>query len=152
MKELDFFEEFREMQKKFDKMFDTFFEHDFHEPLLIGNKTEKSLINTNSRMPRIDFKEDKTQFNLNVELPGINKKDIKLNLTEDAIEISAENKLETKTKDSKSYSQTSFYRKMSLPKNTNVSKAKAKYENGVLKIEIPKVKQLETKSTQLKIE
>lgn len=153
MKEYNFFEEFKEMQKKFDKMFDTFFEDRFfNQPLLGTDNKTKELTTINSRTPRIDFKEDKNQYNLNIELPGINKKDIKLNLTEEAIEIKAENKIEKTTKNSKEYQQTSFYRKMSLPKNTNVSKAKAKYENGVLKIEIPKEKQLETKQTQLKIE
>lgn len=150
MKEFEFFEEFKEMQRKFDKMFDTFFEDRlFSQPLL---ETKSKQLTTNSRTPRVDFKEDKNQYKLSIELPGINKKDIKLNLMDDSIEIKAENKIEKTTKNSKEYQQTSFYRKMSLPKNTNVSKAKAKYENGVLKIEIPKAKQLEAKSTQLKIE
>ncbi len=153
MNEFDFFEEFKEMQRKFDKMFDTFFEDRlFSQPLLETKNKNEQPKTINSRTPHVDFKEDKNQYKLNIELPGINKKDIKLNLMDDAIEIKAENKLETKTKNSKSYQQSCFYRKMSLPKNTNVSKAKAKYENGVLKIEIPKAKQLEPKSTQLKIE
>lgn len=152
MKELSLFDELHEMQKRFDRLFENVFENSlFHEPLLIGNKI-KSLEKSNYRNPKVHINEDANQYLLQVELPGMNKKDIKLNITDDFVEINADTKQETKTKKSKYYSESCFYRKMSLPKNTNVAKAKAKYENGVLKLEIPKSKQVQTKPTQLKIE
>jgi HSP20 family protein len=76
------------------------------------------------------------------EMPGLEKKDIKINVTEDMLEISAETKQEEK-KEEKGYiyrerRSGSYYRAISLPSPVDPDNSKATYENGVLEIKMPK--------------
>ncbi len=75
-------------------------------------------------------------------MPGLEKQDIKINVTEDRLEISAETKHEEK-KEEKGYvyrerSTGSYYRAVSLPSPVDPDISKASYQNGVLEIKMPK--------------
>jgi HSP20 family protein len=91
-----------------------------------------------------DFDETDEEFILNVELPGIEKEDIKLNVFDKAIEISAEKKVEIKKKarDGEEYGYKKTYRgfarNVELPDNADLSKVVAEYKNGILNIRIKK--------------
>jgi len=91
------------------------------------------------REPLTDVFEDKESIKLYVELPGVEKEDIQLNITEGKAEIKAKN----------------FYKLVDLPtRDADSEKASADYKNGVLKVTIPKVKKtVEGKEKQkIKIE
>jgi HSP20 family protein len=88
------------------------------------------------------------------EMPGLEKQDIKINVTEDMLEISAETKQEEKKED-KGYiyrerRSGSYYRAISLPSTVDSDNSKATYENGVLEIKMPKTEV--KKKTPLMIE
>jgi HSP20 family protein len=88
------------------------------------------------------------------EMPGLEKQDIKINVTEDMLEISAETKQEEK-KEEKGYiyrerRSGSYYRAISLPSTVDSDNSKATYENGVLEIKMPKTEV--KKKTPLMIE
>jgi HSP20 family protein len=88
------------------------------------------------------------------EMPGLEKKDIKINVTEDMLEISTETKQEEK-KEEKGYiyrerRSGSYYRAISLPSPVDPDNSKATYENGVLEIKMPKTEV--KKKTPLMIE
>ncbi len=75
-------------------------------------------------------------------MPGLEKQDIKINLIEDRLEISAETKREEEKKE-KGYVYRerragSYYRAISLPSPVDPDNAKASYKNGVLEIKMPK--------------
>jgi HSP20 family protein len=63
-----------------------------------------------------------------VELPGVDKKDIKLHGTEDALSISVDTP------------QHKYSKEVDLPAKVKVKEAKTEYKNGVLEITLPKVK------------
>jgi len=90
------------------------------------------------REPLTDVFEDKEFVKLYVELPGVEKDDIQLNVTDGKAEIKAKN----------------FYRAVDLPnKNLDSEKASANYKNGVLEVTIPKTKGVpEEKKQRIKIE
>ena len=76
------------------------------------------------------------------EMPGLEKEDIKINVTEDRLEISAQTKHEEK-KEEKGYvyrerRSGSYYRAISLPSPVDPDNSKAAYKNGVLEIKMPK--------------
>ena len=82
------------------------------------------------------------------------KKDIKINVTEDRLEISAETKQEEK-KEEKGYiyrerRSGSYFRTISLPSPVDPDNSKATYNNGILEIKMPKTEI--KKKTPLKIE
>jgi HSP20 family protein len=75
-------------------------------------------------------------------MPGVKKDEIKLNITENSVEVSAEHKEEGEEKKKnfirKERSQISYYRVLPLPERVDSSKATAKLTDGVLDITLPK--------------
>ena len=99
---------------------------------------------TLSRTPLVDMVDRGDRYNLRLEVPGIDKDNIQLNATEDAIEISGEQS-EEESNEEKGHnyiynerSYKSFYRSIPIPEEILPSKITAKMNNGILQIEIPK--------------
>lgn len=90
------------------------------------------------------------------ELPGLNKEDIMINLTEDRLEVSVDTKHEEEIKEEekeyiyKERYNRSFHQSISLPGLIDPDDAKASYINGVLEIKMPR--KVIRKRAQLKIE
>jgi len=105
--------------------------------------------------PLTDFWETDKEFKAEIDLPGIDKKDIKLNIKKGLLEIKAEKKHEKEEKKKGVHrierSFKGFYRSFSLPENADEEKADANYENGVLKISIPKKELPEYKPKQIEV-
>jgi HSP20 family protein len=94
---------------------------------------------------RIEVKEEADIYIVEAELPGVEKEDIKISLDGSFLTISAEVKKSTqKAEDEKVFCSERFYGSMSrglqLPANIDQSKCNAKYQNGVLRLELPKVR------------
>lgn len=95
--------------------------------------------------PDADFLEQNGQYLLKVDLPGMKKDQINIEVAENVIVISGERKTERQVKNDKDGSSTferssgTFYRRMSLPADAETSKIQAKYENGVLEVSMPKI-------------
>jgi HSP20 family protein len=90
-----------------------------------------------------DIIDEGNRFVINANMPGVQKGEVKLNVTENAVEISAEHKEEESEKKKnyvrKERREISYYRTLSLPEKVSPSSAKAKMNNGILNIEIPKL-------------
>ena len=95
------------------------------------------------RMALYELADRGDKFELQVEVPGIEKEKIDLKATKYSIEISGKHSEKTEEKEGKRYLYTerlyrSFYRNVSLPEEIVPSKVAAKVENGVLKVDLPK--------------
>lgn len=77
------------------------------------------------REPLVDVMEEKDKFKIFVELPGVDKEKVKLDVAEDSIEV--------KTEDDKK-----FYKMINLDSAVNPDTSKASYKNGVLTLELEK--------------
>ncbi len=105
-------------------------------------------------IPDVDVEEKGDDIIVTADMPGVDKSDIQINVTEDnVLEISAEKKAETK-KEEKNYvrherSYSRYYRAIRLPVPVDKTKAKAAYNNGVLEISMPMVHR--TKSSEIPI-
>ncbi|GAQ95769.1 HSP20 family protein [Thermodesulfovibrio aggregans] len=106
--------------------------------------------------PAVDIYEEGDDLVVKAELPGINKEDIEVKITDDYITISGEKKREEKVEKKDYYryerSYGSFSRTFRLPVDVQTDKAKAKFENGVLEIRIPKTEEAKKKERKLQIE
>lgn len=95
--------------------------------------------------PDADFLEKNGQYFLKVDLPGMTKDKINIEVAENVIVISGERQTERQFKNEKDGSSQferssgSFYRRMSLPADAQTDKIQAKYENGVLEVSMPKI-------------
>jgi len=99
--------------------------------------------NTNTTLPAVNIKENDDEFTVEVAIPGMDKKDFKINLENNILTISSEKTSENEEKDDKytrkEYSYQSFERSFNPPKNVvNSEKIIASYKNGELIITIPK--------------
>jgi HSP20 family protein len=99
--------------------------------------------------PSINIEESKDNVIVTAELPGMKKDDIKVTISEGKLTVSGERNFEKEEKD-KTYHRIerrygSFRRAISLPTEVKSDKAKATYEQGLLKIEIPKSEKVKPK-------
>ena len=128
----------------FSSMFGDFFDKAFSD----WSSTNFSL--TNTTLPATNIKETKDDFVVTMAVPGMNKKDFKIDLNDNVLTISSERKVEKEDKDEnysrREYSYQSFSRSFTLPKEVvNDEKISAKYENGELQITIPKKEEAKPK-------
>lgn len=79
------------------------------------------------REPLVDIIESNGEIHIVVELPGVDKEDIKLRGTETTLTISVD------------VPQRKYYKEIKLPARVNVKEARTMYKNGVLEVKIPKI-------------
>jgi len=94
--------------------------------------------------PAVNVSDNEKSYDVEVAAPGMNKEDFKVAVDNGVLTISSEKETETEeTKDNytrKEFSYSSFSRSFGLPENVDDKKIKAKYDNGILRITIPKTK------------
>ncbi len=106
--------------------------------------------------PRSDFFENEKEVRLTLDVPGVDRKDIQLNITPAGIEVRAEKRDEKEEKSSDTYhmerSYSGFFRTFPFSSAVDASKARAKYENGVLKMVVPKSSKLMSRGRSIKVD
>lgn len=109
-----------------------------------------------SLSPSVDIVDDKENFKVEVEMPGISEKDIKVSISDGMLTIKGEKEISTKNK-GKDYimreiNYGSYTRSIALPNTVDIDKAKASFKKGMLWITIPKKSEVMKKSHDLKVE
>ena len=122
---------------QFPTLFDRFFENDLFD------WSNKNFSSTNTTLPAVNIKEFTDRFEVDLAAPGLDKKDFKIELNNDQLTISSEKRKEKEiNKDEqftrREFSYQAFSRSFTLPNTVHSDKISAKYENGILKISIPK--------------
>jgi HSP20 family protein len=150
----DPFDIMRELQEEIDAIFRDF----MRGPRLWKTEPEKVAVSETWREPFVDIFDRGDKFVITVELPGVRKEDIKLRVTEDAVYIEAQIKREKELEEEGAIRIERYYtgyrRVIRLPEEVIPEKAKARYNNGVLEIELPKKapKKSEGEGFEVKIE
>ena len=97
---------------------------------------------TDAMIPAVNVSETETSFDLELAAPGKKKEEFKIEVENGAICISSENETtnesENKNYTRKEYSYESFQRSFTLPENVDDTAIEATYDEGVLKVSIPK--------------
>jgi HSP20 family protein len=141
----DLFDEIRRMQEEMDRMFGDFYGRQYR-PMLGPGKAivRRAEGDSYPREALCDIQETDKEVVVTAELPGMDKGDISVDVTSDAIEVKAEKKREEKEEHEgvRSYASyySGFHRTLPLPSSVDADKAKATYHNGVLEITLPKSK------------
>ena len=95
-------------------------------------------------LPAVNVKEVDNAFEIHVAAPGIKKEDFKINLERNILTISSENKTEHEEKDEngaftrREFNYSSFSRSFTIPEVAEAERIEAVYEDGILKITVPK--------------
>ena len=131
----------------FPNLIDEFFNDDF----LMGGRS----LARNSFVPSANIKEDEKAFHLELSAPGFNKKEINIEVDDNMLKIYSEKRNEVENKDEsfikREFHYQSFERSFQLPENVNADKIKANYQDGILKVELPKMVKEEKKKRLIDI-
>ena len=162
--ENDIWDEMRRIRENMDYLInsvfspDSLFGSDLVPKSLLPDYTKHSLTTVdNYRYPAADVYEKGNNIIAEVDLPGIDKKNIKVNITNDYVEIKAEKNEEKKQNNKKKgfysleRSYVGFHRKLPLPAKIDSKKSEAEYKDGVLKITMPKIPDKTGNGRQLQI-
>ncbi len=122
--------------------------HDFFDSDDLFNN---NWLNRYANLPAVNIAESDKDFMIDLAAPGFKKEDFKIKVDEGVITISAESKSENKEEKKEytrqEYNYSSFTRSFRLPENVKEDNIQAKYEDGMLKLSLPKSK-TETKVTK----
>lgn len=140
--------------EEFDHIFDDFFSRRWMRPFSFGHPSWSHLpAPFEGRTPHVDVVDRDNEVFVKAELPGVDKKDIEITLTDNMVTIkgstSAEEKEEKGDYHRCEISRGSFSRSVMLPDEVDTDKAKAKFKDGVLKLTIPKVKKSKRKNIKV---
>ncbi|SFG79657.1 Hsp20/alpha crystallin family protein [Neptunomonas qingdaonensis] len=132
---------------RFNRLFDDSFLNDFFMP------TERRMVNW---FPAIDVHETDSKYLVNVDLPGIKKEDIHVSLENGILTVKGETNTEEKEeKDGKLIRQErhtgSYMRQFTVGADVSPDAIDAKFENGVLSLELNKVETSEPKKLEIKV-
>lgn len=123
----------------------------FEEPFTSGGE-EKDMV-ASTWTPSVDIYENENELVLSAETPGIEDKDIEIKIENNTLSIQGERKIEAETKEENYHrierSYGSFYRSFTLPTNISQDNIKAEYDNGVLRISMPKKPELKPKMVKV---
>ena len=128
-------------------MFDRLFEGDLFD------WSNRNFSLTNTTLPSVNIKENADAFTVEVAAPGFEKSDFKLELHHDLLTISSEKQVENETKEGeqftkREFSYQSFTRSFTLPHTADGDKIEAAYDNGILKVSIPKKEEAKPKPSR----
>lgn len=126
----------REMDRLFDNAFRGFGmsprSRDFFSPLTTGGLLK----------PQVDVGANDKEYSITVEVPGVDEKDVKVEIINNTMTIRGEKKQEKEEKEKNFYrverSYGSFQRVLSLPDDADQEGVKAKFKKGVLRVTIPR--------------
>lgn len=114
---------------------------------------EDDLMNTGSFVPPVDVYEDEHAITLELEVPGVEQKDIDIRLENNTMTIRGERKFDKEEKEENFHRierrYGSFSRSFTLPNTVDTEQCNADFENGVLKVKL--AKRAEAKPKQIKV-
>ena len=106
--------------------------------------------------PAVDVYEEKDEIVVKAELPGMEKNDIEVNISDSELTLKGEKKKEEKIEEENYFrserSYGAFVRSVDLPTDVQADKVKASFKNGILEVRLPKTEEAKTKEIKVKVE
>ena len=142
---------FRGFQREMNRLFD-----DFLNDVPLALRPGERGLAAGGFNPRVDVSETDKEVRVSAEMPGMDEKDITVEMDDAAITIRGEKKEEKEEKGKNWYTREqsygAFHRIVPLPTSVDGEKANAKFKNGVLTITVPKREEEQAKRKAIKIE
>jgi HSP20 family protein len=134
------------MQREINKMFNSFFRS--------GAEEDQSLM-ASGWYPAVDLAERDNDYIVKMELPGVDKTDVKVTIQGTTITVRGEKKQEKESKDSSYFrlerSYGTFERSFTLPGEVQSEKINAGYKDGILTITLPKAEPARRKAIEVRV-
>jgi len=148
----DPFEGMRRFRREMNRLFDSFFGDDFDSRATPGMDNNRGKDVELFRQPLSDLRETDKELIASIEIPGVDKKDIQLRVTEDRLEVKVEKRQEMRIekegylKAERSY--RGFHRLIPLPSRIVPERSRASYKDGVLEVIMPKSEKREAEKAK----
>src|SRR5205823_8511297 len=137
----DPFREFSTLQDRMNRLFQQSY----------GDREEA--LTTSTFAPAVDVYEDEHNVTLKIEVPGIDEKDIDVQIENNTLTVHGERKFEKEEKEENfrrvERQYGSFTRSFTLPNTVDAEQVQAQYEKGILKVQL--AKKAEAKPKQIKV-
>jgi HSP20 family protein len=130
----------------FSRLFNDFMENDFpmFRPVVNGS------------LPAVNISETDNSYQIEMSSPGFSKADISIAIEGDTLTISGEKKSEsneeTKKYSRKEFSYQNFKRSFTLPEHLDSEKIAAKFEDGILRIDLPKKESAQPQARKIELQ
>ncbi|MDX9703844.1 MAG: Hsp20/alpha crystallin family protein [Candidatus Auribacterota bacterium] len=132
-----------EIRDHFNRLFDT--------PLLNTDSAREGFF-----APEVDITGNDDEITIKADLPGIDAKNVKIDVRDNVLTITGERKEENEKKEKNYYRSERFFgtfqRSFALPDGLDQEKVKASYKNGVLTVAIPKSEKVKPKQISIEVE
>ena len=105
------------------------------------------------RMPKVDVIDRDDEIFVRAELPGVDKKDVDISMTDNTVTIKGETRKEEKEEKGDYYrcetSHGAYTRTLSLPSEVNADKTRAIFKDGVLELTLPKIERAKRRTIKV---
>lgn len=140
--------------EEMDRMFEHFFPRGGMRPFRWERPSWAELpLPFEGKTPRVDVIDRDTEIVIHAEVPGVDKKDLEVSLSDNSVTIKGKTEREVKEEKDNYYrcetSQGSFSRTIALPSNVDSDKAKTKFKDGLLELTLPKVEKTKRRSIKI---
>ena len=141
--------------EEMDRLFDAFSSHNWFRPFQMEwPRLNKAAMPFEGKVPDVDIVDRDDEIVVKAEMPGVDKKDIDISVTQNSVTIKGTTSHEEKEEKGDYYrceiSRGSYARTLSLPAEVDETKSKASYKDGVLQLTLPKIKK--SKRHSIKVE
>lgn len=140
--------ELMNLEKEFSKLFNTFGSR-------FGLRDSDDDFENAVWSPLTDISEDNDKYVLSMDIPGVDKKDVKISYKNGSIVVSGERKQESEEKSSKYHrierAYGRYYREFMLPEKIVEDKIEAKFKDGTLTVTIPKAEEAKPREIDIKV-
>jgi HSP20 family protein len=140
----DIEKEFESMKKQMDNLMNRIFTDSVNSEIPLLSSENNKLINNRIRIPSTEIYETDDEYVVKLEIPGVKKEDIKLEVKNGVFDLRVKHKTKFEDKDEKKgyhkieINYSDFVRNFSIPEYVDETKVNADYKNGILEVHIQK--------------
>lgn len=133
--------------EEFERMFETLFDRDWMQRLRWGWERPPGdrLALAEPRLPKVDVVDRDSEVLVRAEIPGVERKDLDVSVTDNTVTIKGHSSRETKEEKGDYYrceiARGAFARSVALPCDVDPDRAEAKFNDGILELSLPKIKE-----------
>jgi HSP20 family protein len=146
---------FEALRREVDRLFDDFGDDFWRRPFRSLAGLEKGWAQKSVAAPAADVVETDKAYEITAEMPGIDQKNIEVNVASGRITIKGEKEEETEEKKKDFYVSErrygSFERYFGLPEGVDADKIEATFKNGVLKVTLPKTAEAQKAAKKIEV-
>lgn len=140
--------------EELDRMVDRFFDREWMRPWRWERPLWGRLAALEPRLPKVDVIDRDKEVVVRAEIPGIERKDLDVSVTDNTVTIKGQSSRESEEEDGEYYrceiSRGAFARTVALPSDVDADKVQANFNEGILEITLPKIKEARRRKVEVK--